>query len=118
VYHYVAAHSSFMTVYVADAHAHVQRLVSVGKIVNVLEEYTTEDRCSVVRFLWPLGVSAKNVHEEMFPVYSGRCLSRKAVHNRVEKFSQGHSKVAYDALQGAEVADTKLTSMLRVSTHW
>jgi hypothetical protein len=32
----------------------------------------------------------------MFPVYDGKCLSRKAVHNWVEKFSQGHSKVADD----------------------
>jgi hypothetical protein len=32
----------------------------------------------------------------MFPVYGGRCLSRKAVHNWVEKFSQGRLKVADD----------------------
>jgi hypothetical protein len=30
----------------------------------------------------------------MFSVYSGKCLSRKAVHNWVEKFSLGRSKVA------------------------
>jgi hypothetical protein len=30
----------------------------------------------------------------MFPLYGGKCLSRKAVHNWVEKFSQGHSKAA------------------------
>jgi hypothetical protein len=47
-------------------------------------------------------------------------LSRKAVHNRVDKFSQGHSKIADDARSGAEVADTtvKETSTLRVSTRW
>jgi hypothetical protein len=33
----------------------------------------------------------------MFSVYSGQCLSCKAVHNWVEKFSQGRSEVAdYD----------------------
>jgi myo-inositol catabolism protein IolC len=32
----------------------------------------------------------------MFPVYGGKCLSRKAVHNWVEKFSQGRSKFADD----------------------
>jgi hypothetical protein len=36
----------------------------------------------------------------MFPVYGGKCLSRKAVHNCVEKFSQGRSKVADDARPG------------------
>jgi hypothetical protein len=40
-----------MTVYVADAHAHVQRLVSVVKMATVLEEYLTEEQRSVVFFI-------------------------------------------------------------------
>jgi hypothetical protein len=36
------------TVQVEDAHAHVQKPVSVVKIANVLEEYTTEEQRSVV----------------------------------------------------------------------
>jgi hypothetical protein len=55
----------------------------------VLQEYTTEEQISVVRFLWTKEFNAKDIHKEMFPVYSGKCLSRKAVHNWVEKFSQG-----------------------------
>jgi hypothetical protein len=35
--------------------------------------------------------------KEMFPVYGGKCLSRKAVQNLVEKFSHGRSKVTDDA---------------------
>jgi hypothetical protein len=35
------------------------------------------------------GLNAKNIHKEMFPVYRGKCLSRKAVHEFFEKFSQG-----------------------------
>jgi hypothetical protein len=38
----------------------------------------------------------------MFHVYCGKCLSRKAVHNLVEKFSQGRSKFADDTRPGAE----------------
>jgi hypothetical protein len=38
----------------------------------------------------------------MFPVYGGKCLSRKAVHSWVEKF-QECSKVANDARIDAEV---------------
>jgi hypothetical protein len=45
------AQSSFMRVKVADAHAHVQRLVSVVKLATVLEVCTTEEQRSVVRFL-------------------------------------------------------------------
>jgi hypothetical protein len=45
-------------------------------------------------FLSAKGLNAKDIHKEMFPVYSGKCLSPKAVHNWVKKFSQGRSKVA------------------------
>jgi hypothetical protein len=31
------------------------------------------------------GLSAKDIHEEMFPVYGGKCVSREAVDNWVEK---------------------------------
>jgi hypothetical protein len=55
-----------MTVYVADAHAHVQRLVSVVKMGTVLEEYTTEKQSSAVCFLWAKELNAKDIHKEMF----------------------------------------------------
>jgi hypothetical protein len=42
-----------------------------------------------VQFLWAEGLSAKNIHKEMFPVYGGRCLSCKAVQNWVENHSSG-----------------------------
>jgi hypothetical protein len=31
------------------------------------------------------GHNAKDIHKEMFPVYGGKCLSRKVVHSWVEK---------------------------------
>jgi hypothetical protein len=57
----------------------------------VLQEYTTEEQRSVVRFLWAKGLDAKDIHKEMFPVHGGKCLSHKAVHKWVEKLSQGRS---------------------------
>jgi hypothetical protein len=39
----------------------------------------------------------------MFLLYGGKCLSRKAVHNCVEKLSQGRLKVADDARPGRPV---------------
>jgi hypothetical protein len=42
----------------------------------------------------------KGYSKEMFPVYSAKCLSCKAVHNWVKKFSQGCLKVADDAWPG------------------
>jgi hypothetical protein len=64
-----------MTVYVADAHGYVQKLVSVVKMATVLEECTTEDQRSVVHFLWAKGLNAKDIHKEKFHVYGGKCLS-------------------------------------------
>jgi hypothetical protein len=49
----------------------------------VLEGCTTEEQTSVVLFLWAKGLNAKDIKKEMFPLYSGKRLSRKAVHNWV-----------------------------------
>jgi transposase len=69
----------------------------------VLEECTTKEQRFVVRFLWAEGLSTKDIHKEMFSAYGGKCLSRKAVHNWIEKFCQGLSKVADDARPGRPV---------------
>jgi hypothetical protein len=37
-------------------------------MATVLEEYTTEKRRSVVRFLWAEGLTAKDIHKGMFAV--------------------------------------------------
>jgi hypothetical protein len=42
----------------------------------------------------------------MFPVYGGKCLSRKAVQIWANKFSQERSMVTDDARLGGEVAET------------
>jgi hypothetical protein len=71
-------------------------------------------------FLWVKELSAKDIHKQIFHYYGGKCLSRRAVHNWLEKFSQGHPKVADDARPGAEVAEQqpKKTSVMRVLTRW
>jgi hypothetical protein len=53
----------------------------------------------------------------MLPVYHGKCLSSKAVHNWVEKFSQRSSKVADDASPGAEVAETAVKDFYAGAFH-
>jgi hypothetical protein len=56
-------------------------------MVTALEGYTAEEQCSVMRFLWVKGLNAKDIHKETFPVYDGKCLLCKAVHNWVADFS-------------------------------
>jgi transposase len=92
-----------MTVKIAVAHAHVQRLVSVVKMTTLHEDYTAKEQRSVARFLWAKGLTKKDIHKQMFLVYSGKCLSPKVVHNWVEKFSQGCSKVTDVARPGRPV---------------
>jgi hypothetical protein len=78
----------------------------------VLEKCTAEEQRSVVLFLWAKGLNAKNIHREMFPVYGGKCLSRKAVHNWVEQFSPGRSTVADHSRTGGEVDETTVKRLL------
>jgi hypothetical protein len=49
-------------------------------MVSVLEGYTAKEKCFVVNFLWVKGLNAKDIHEEMFSVYGGKCLLQKVVH--------------------------------------
>jgi hypothetical protein len=81
-------------------------------MATVLEVYTTKEQRSVVRLLWAKRLNAKDIHKEMFLVYGGKCFSRKAIHNWVDKFSQERSKVANDARPNAEVAETTVKRLL------
>jgi transposase len=88
-------------------------------MTTVLEEYTTTKQRPVVPFLWAKGLLAKDIRKEMFPVYGEKCLSHKAVHNWVEKFSQGRSKVADDDRPGrpveiaTEVTEQRMEELIR-----
>jgi hypothetical protein len=46
-------------------------------MATVLEEYPTEEKRSVMRFLLAEKHTAKYIHKVMFPVYGGKCLSCK-----------------------------------------
>jgi hypothetical protein len=72
-------------------------------MATVLDDVLPKSRVLLCVFLWAKGLNAKDIHKEIFPVYGGKCLSRKAVHNWVEKFSQGRSKVADDIRPGLPV---------------
>jgi hypothetical protein len=75
-----------MAIYVADAHAHVQRLVSVVKMATVLEEYTTEDSVLLCVFIGKLFIS-KDIHKEMSPVYVETYLSVMRFHLGGKRFA-------------------------------
>jgi hypothetical protein len=64
--------------------------------------------------LWAKGLNATDIHKEIFSVYGGKCLSRKVVHNWVEKFSQGLSKVADNTGPGCPVEIATEATVQRV----
>jgi hypothetical protein len=86
-------------------------VVSVVKIAIVLE-YNSEEQNSILRILWAKGINLKDTYKEMFPIYCGKCLSRKGVHNWVKKFPRGRSKFANDARRGVEVIQTMVKRLL------
>jgi hypothetical protein len=55
----------------------------------------------------------------MFPIYGGKCLLGKAIHNWVEKFSLGRSKVTDDENEVWKwLRQQSKTFMLWVWMHW
>jgi transposase len=81
-------------------------------MATVLEDYTTEEQRSVVRFFWAKVRNSKDIHKQTFAVYGGKSLSRKAVHDWVEKFSQGRLKIADDVRPGRPV-ETETEATMR-----
>jgi hypothetical protein len=60
-------------------HMHLQRMVSVVKMVTVLQEYVTEEQRSVVRFLWAKGLNTKIIIKKYFILILGSVCRVKRV---------------------------------------
>ena len=54
---------------------------------------TTIEQRGVVRFLWAKDMAVKDIHKELQPMNGGLCLSLQAVHNWVQKFSEGRRSI-------------------------
>ena len=67
-----------------------EQLLQDGGAPNTCESI---EEHGVVRFLWAKGMAAKDIHEEMLPMYGEHCLSRQAVHNWVQKLSEGRKSI-------------------------
>jgi len=68
-----------------------------------LNTCTTIEQRGVVGFLWAKKMEAKDIHKEMLPMYGEHCLSRLAVHNWVQKFSEGRTSIEDEHQAGRPV---------------
>jgi hypothetical protein len=84
-------------------------------MANMLEEYNTEEQRSVVRLMWAEGRYAKDIQKEMFPVYGGKSLSRKAISQLDGNRFVDDEEVKPEVRKW--LRHQSKTSMLRVSTH-
>ena len=80
-----------------------------------LSTCTTIEQRGVVRFLWAKKkMEAKDIHKEMLPMYGEHCLSRQAVHNWVQKFSEGRTSIEDERRAGRSVEIATPETLQRV----
>ena len=84
------------------------------KTAAPLNTPTTIDQCGVVLFLWGKDMAAKDIHKEMLPIYGERCLSRQAVRNWVQKFSEGRTSIEHEHRVGWPVEIATPAKLQRV----
>ena len=69
------------------------RRSSCYKMAAPVNTFTAIKERGVVRFLWAKDMATKDIHKEMLPMYGEHCLWRQAVHNWVQKFSEGRTSI-------------------------
>ena len=74
---------------------------------------TMIEQRGVVRFLWAKDMAAKDIHKEMLPTYGEHCLSRQAVHNWAQKFSEGQTSIEDEHRAGRPVVPTATKRIFR-----
>jgi len=79
-----------------------------------LSTCTTVEQRGVARFLCAKKIEAEDIHKEMLPMYGEHCLSRQAVHNWVQKFSEGRASVEDEHRAGQPVEIATPETLQRV----
>jgi hypothetical protein len=69
-------------------------------MVTVLEIILPKNGVLLCVLLWTKELNAQNIHKEIFPVYGGKCSSRKAVHSWVANVSLMTKKLKWNCGSG------------------
>ena len=59
-------------------------------------------------------MEAKDIHKEMLPMYGKHCLSRQAIHNWMQKFSEGRTSIEDEHRAGRPVEIAKPETLQRI----
>jgi hypothetical protein len=101
---------------VADAHAHVQRLVSVVEMATVLEGVLPKSSVLLCVFCWQKDSMQRIFINKCFLFTVGSvCHVKGFVHNWIEKFTRGRSKIADNARPGRPVENATKVTVQRVA---
>jgi len=90
------------------------RRSSCYKMAAPLNACTTIEQGGVVRFLWAKNMEAKDIHKEMLPMYGEHCLSCQAIHNWVQRFSEGRTSIEDEHRAAWPVEIAMLETLQRV----
>ena len=83
-----------------------EQLLQDGGALNTC---TSIEQRGVVRFfLWAKGMTANDIHKEMLPMYGEHFLSRQAVHNWVQKFSERRTSIEDGSVRVVPTATTRI----------
>ena len=80
-----------------------------------LNTCATIEQRGVVRFLWVKDMTAKDIHKEMLPMYGEHCLSRQAVYNWVQKFSEWRTSIEDEHRVGRPVQIATPATLQRIA---
>ena len=69
-----------------------------------LNTCNTIEQRGVVPFLWTKVMAAKDIHKEMLSMYGEHCLSRHAVHNLAQNFSERRTSIEDEHRVGRQCA--------------
>jgi len=72
------------------------------------------DRAAWRAFFVGKKMEAKDIHKEMLPIYGEHCLSRQAVHNWVQKFSEWRTSIEDEHRAGRPVEIATPETLQRV----
>ena len=67
---------------------------------------TKEEQRAVVRFFWSEGESGAKIHPRLLRQYGDSALSRRSVHEWIEKFESGRTSVTHEEGAGRKSTST------------